>query len=64
MGIGLLKGKSAVRIHRRLGNKQVTGRRFWARGYSVNTVGLDEVTIRKYTREQEKHESQQPSLFE
>lgn len=62
--IGFLKGKSAVRIHRSIGNKRVTGLHFWARGYCVSTVGLDEVTIRKYIREQEKHESQQKSLFE
>ncbi len=64
MVIGFLKGKSAVRIHRCLGNKRVTGLHFWSRGYCVSTVGLDEATIRKYIREQEKHESQQPSLFE
>ncbi len=64
MVIGFLKGKSAVRIHRRFGNKKVTGLHFWSRGYCVSTVGLDEATIRKYIREQEKYESQQPSLFE
>lgn len=64
MVIGFLKGKSAVRIHRSLGNKRVSGLHFWSRGYCVSTVGLDEATIRKYIREQEKHESQQPTLFE
>ena len=64
MVIGFSKGKSAVRIHRKLGNQKVTGLHFWSRGYCVSTVGLDEATIRKYIREQEKHESQQPSLFE
>ena len=47
--IGFLKGKSAVRIHRHiLGNKQVTGLHFWARGYCVSTVSLEEKAIRKY----------------
>ena len=47
--IGFLKGKSAVRIHRRAGNKRVTGLHFWSRGYCVSTVvGLDEDTVRKY----------------
>ena len=64
MVIGFLKGKSAVRIHRSLGNKRVTGLHFWSRGYCVSTVGLDEATIRKYIREQEKYENQQHSLFE
>lgn len=62
--IGFLKGKSAVRIHRGIGNKLVTGLHFWSRGYCVSAVGLDEATIRKYIREQEKYENQQQSLFE
>jgi len=41
--IGFLKGKSAVLIHRKiLGQKRVSGLHFWARGYCVSTVGLDE----------------------
>ena len=33
------------------------GRRtFWARGYFVSTVGLNEATIAKYVREQEKED--------
>ena len=57
--IGFLKGKSAVWVHRRiLRNKRATGLHFWARGYCVSTVGLDEETIRKYIREQEKLEKQ------
>ena len=32
------------------------GRSYWARGYCVSTVGLDEARIRKYIQEQEKHE--------
>ena len=53
--IGFLKGKSAIRIHREyLGKKRnFTGFHFWARGYCVSTVGLDEARIRKYIREQE-----------
>jgi putative transposase len=61
--IGFLKGKSAVRIHRQiLRHKRVTGMHFWARGYCVSTVGLDEETIRRYIREQEDIESDQPDL--
>jgi len=60
--IGFLKGKSAVIIHRRTGNKRVTGLHFWSRGYCVSTVGLDEKTIRKYIREQEKIEKEQLEL--
>lgn len=61
--IGFLKGKSAVRIHRELGNRRVSGKHFWARGYCVSTVGLDEETIRRYIREQESADSRQDSLF-
>ena len=58
--IGFIKGKSAVRIHREvLRIKRVTGLHFWSRGYCVSTVGLDEDTIRKYIREQEKEEKDQ-----
>ena len=56
MTIGYLKGKSAVRIHRQvLGTKgTLFGRSFWARGYCVSTVGIDEHQIRQYIKEQEK----------
>lgn len=58
--IGFLKGKSAVLIHRKiLKTKRSTGLHFWARGYCVSTVGLDEEKVRKYIREQEKKEMQQ-----
>ena len=61
--IGFLKGKSAVRIHRELfGHKLMAGLSFWARGYCVSTVGLDEGTIRRYIQEPEKLERGQMSL--
>ncbi len=61
MTMGYLKGKSAVRIHRALLKTKGTlfGRSFWARGYCVSTVGLDEAAIRKYIQEQEKHQRDQ-----
>jgi len=68
MTMGYLKGKSAVRIHRSLLRTQGTlfGRSFWARGYCVSTVGLDETEVRQYVREQEAHEKgqEQGELFE
>ena len=33
--------------------KNFTGEVFWARGYFVSTVGLDEEMVRAYIREQE-----------
>jgi len=61
--IGFLKGKSAVRIHRELlHERRMTGLHFWATGYSVSTVGLDEDRVRRYIREQEQLESGQGDL--
>ena len=59
-----IKGKSSIRIHRELGGARGTlfGRKFWARGYCVSTVGLDEDTIRRYIREQEKWDASQDSI--
>ena len=59
--VGFLKGKSAIRIHREyLGRRRnFTGYHFWARGYCVSTVGLDEQTIREYVKNQEKHDREE-----
>ena len=53
MTMGYLKGKSAIRIHRELLRTKGTlfGRSFWARGYCVSTVGLDEAVIHRYIQE-------------
>ena len=58
MTVGYLKGKSAIRIHRDLSRIKGTlfGRSFWARGYCVSTVGLDESAIRQYIQDQEQHQ--------
>ena len=61
--VGFLKGKSAVLVHRRLmRHRKLTGLHFWATGYCVSTVGLDEEQVRRYIREQEELESQQGEL--
>jgi len=61
--IGFLKAKSAVRIHREiLKYSRVTEMHFWARGYCVSTIGLDESMIEKYIRDQQKAEKQQLEL--
>ena len=61
MTIGYLKGKSAIRVHRDLSRVKgmLFGRSFWARGYCVSTVGLDESTIRKYIQDQEQRQKDQ-----
>ena len=61
--LGFIKGKSAVRIHRELlHERRMTGLHFWARGYCVSTVGLDEQQIRQYIRDQEDLERNQGEL--
>ena len=64
MTMGYLKGKSVVRIHRELLKTKGTlfGRTFWARGYCVSTVGLDEHQIRQYIKEQEELQKKQLSF--
>lgn len=37
-------------------------RHFWADGYYVSTVGLNEETVRKYIREQEKDDTSKDKL--
>ena len=61
MTLGYLNGKSAIRIHRDLSRVKGTlfGRSFWARGYCVSTVGLDESAIRKYIQDQEQRQKDQ-----
>jgi putative transposase len=56
--MGYLKGKSAMMMFDRHANLkyQYGNRHFWSRGYYVSTVGLNEATIAKYVREQEKHD--------
>ena len=53
--VGYIRGKSAISIARNfMGRKRnFTGEKFWARGYYVSTVGLDEDAVRKYIRHQE-----------
>lgn len=53
--VGFIKGKSAISIARHFGGRQrnFTGEVFWARGYFVSTVGLDEEMVRAYIRNQE-----------
>ncbi|MFZ6707851.1 IS200/IS605 family transposase [Undibacterium sp. TC9W] len=52
--VGFMKGKSAISIARHFGGRQrnFTGEVFWARGYFVSTVGLDEEMVRAYIRNQ------------
>ena len=56
--MGYLKGKSALMMFENHANLKYKfgNRHFWAEGYYVSTVGLNEATIRKYIQEQDKHD--------
>ena len=62
--VGFIKGKSAISIARNfLGRKRnFTGESFWARGYFVSTVGLDENMVRQYIRSQEREDQRLEQL--
>ena len=57
--MGTLKGRAAIRMFKNypdLKTRPYWGNHFWANGYCVDTVGLDEEMIRTYVRYQEKQE--------
>ena len=62
--MGYLKGKSALMIFDRHANLKYRfgNRHFWAEGYYVSTVGLNEATIKKYIQEQEKQDIMKDKL--
>jgi len=66
--VGFIKGKSAIQIARVfLGRrKNFVGQHFWARGYFVSTVGIDEATLRAYIQAQEEEDRRldQLNLFQ
>lgn len=60
--MGILKGKLAIKLFKSypdLKNKPYWGNHFWARGYFVSTIGLDEETIIKYVKYQEEEEKRE-----
>ena len=65
--VGFLKGKSSIWIAQNIANKQrnFVGHKFWARGYFVSTVGVNEEVVRKYVQNQEVEDKRvdQLSLF-
>jgi putative transposase len=57
--VGILKGKTAIKMFKSfpgMKKKPYWGNHFWARGYCVTTIGLDEDKIRRYVRFQEDNE--------
>ena len=63
---GFLKGKSSIWVAQNIANKQrnFVGHKFWARGYFVSTVGINEQVIRAYIENQEKEDKRLDDLFD
>jgi len=57
--VGYLKGKSSMIVFEKFSKlrKNFKGHSFWARGYYVSTVGLDEAKVRKYIQDQDRNEA-------
>lgn len=66
--VGFIKVKSAIQIARNhFGiKKNFNGMKFWARGYFVSTVGLDEEVVKTYIQNQEKEDKliEQMTIFD
>ena len=63
--MGRLKGQTSIKMFhqfRELRKKPYWGNHFWAKGYCVDTIGLDADMIRKYVRYQEEKERQLEQL--
>ena len=57
--VGYLKGKSTMIVFERYSilRRNFRGHHFWARGYYVSTVGLDERKVRQYIKNQQERDS-------
>ena len=57
--VGTIKGKLAIKLFKsypQLKKKPYWGNHFWARGYFVNTIGINEEMIKRYVKYQEDEE--------
>ena len=63
--VGIVKGRTAIRVLKKfpdLKKRPYWGNHFWAKGYCVDTVGLDAEKIRRYVKYQEAKERQQEQM--
>ena len=63
--MGVLKGRTSIRVFKKfpwMKQKPYWGNHFWAEGYCVDTVGLDEEKIRLYVKWQESKERRAEAL--
>ena len=58
--MSILKGKSSSWIKKK--TKKIPKGSFWARGYFVTTVGVNEMMVRNYVKHQEHHQVELPKL--
>lgn len=58
--VNVLKGKSSAWIKKK--TKKIPKGSFWARGYFVSTVGVDEMTVKRYVENQRHHQVEFPKL--
>jgi putative transposase len=58
--MGKIKGRSAIKIFNKFHSlrKKYWGHHFWAKGYCVSTIGLDEEKVRKYVRYQQRKDKE------
>ena len=62
--MGTMKGKLAIKLFKsypQLKQRPYWGNHFWARGYFVSMVGIDEEIIKRYVKYQEKEEKKAES---
>jgi len=60
--MGVLKGKSAINLFKsypKFKKRPYWGNHFWARGYFVSTIGIDEEKIKRYVKYQEGKEREE-----
>lgn len=64
--LAIIKGKSSAWIKKT--NHRINGLcdkgSLWARGYFVSTIGIDENIIKRYVKNQTKHQVDLPRLFD
>ena len=64
--VGAIKGRTAIRVlnrFRKFKKMPYWGNHFWARGYCVDTVGLDAEMIRQYIKYQQEREKESESTI-
>jgi len=58
--VSVLKGKSSAWIKKK--NRRIPKGTFWARGYFVSTIGIQEAAMKKYIENQWHHQIEMPRL--